>query len=58
MILTVDMGNTHIEIGAFEDDEMLFSERMATDLNKTSLEYAVLIHAIFEILHMDRSKVT
>lgn len=49
MILTIDQGNTQTEIGGFEDGKLLFAERVATDLKKTDLEYAVLIHNIFEI---------
>ena len=49
MILTVDMGNSHIELGILEGDEVILSERIATDIEKTASEYAVLIHSIFEI---------
>ncbi|MCI1721525.1 MAG: type III pantothenate kinase [Lachnospiraceae bacterium] len=58
MILTIDMGNTQTEIGGFEDGKMVFSERVATDHDKTDLEYAVLIHNIFEICGMDPKTVT
>lgn len=53
MILTIDMGNTHIELGMIENDELLFSERIATDLNKTSSEYAVLLQSILNIREVD-----
>lgn len=57
MILTVDIGNTHIEIGGFEGESRIFSERISTDLNKTSLEYAVVIHNIFDMLSLDAAGV-
>ena len=53
MLLAVDMGNTHIEVGLLDGDQILFSERMATDVNKTSSEYAVLIHSLFEIRNIN-----
>ncbi len=57
MILVVDMGNTHIELGIIDDDEIVLSKRIATDLNKTSAEYAVLLHSILEIKKVDVSKI-
>ncbi len=57
MILTIDMGNTHIELGMIEDSKILFSERIATDLNKTSSEYAVLIDSLLSIREVDIDKV-
>ncbi|MBQ9037572.1 MAG: type III pantothenate kinase [Erysipelotrichaceae bacterium] len=53
MLLTVDMGNTHIEIGLLEGDEVVLSRRIKTDTEKTETEYAVLIHTIFEINKID-----
>ena len=49
MLLTVDMGNTHIEIGLLDGDDIVLSRRVKTDLEKTETEYAVLFHTIFEI---------
>lgn len=49
MILAIDIGNTNINIGCFDEDNILFLERAATDINKTELEYAVLVKTILEI---------
>lgn len=49
MILAIDIGNTNIVVGCISDQNTWFIERIATDLEKTSLEYAVLFHSIFEI---------
>ena len=57
MILAIDMGNTHIELGMIEDGKILFSERMATDLNKTSSEYAVLIQSLLNIQEVNVEEV-
>ena len=49
MLLAIDMGNTQIEVGILEGEKILLSERMATDLKKTSTEYAVFLEAIFRL---------
>ncbi len=46
MILALDMGNTQIELGVCNGKEVCFSERIATDRQKTDLEYAVLIESV------------
>ena len=53
MLLAIDMGNTNIELGLLKEEEILLSERIGTDLKKTSSEYAVLIHSLFEINKVD-----
>ncbi|MCQ2535114.1 MAG: type III pantothenate kinase [Clostridia bacterium] len=40
MILAVDIGNTHIVLGGFVDDELVFTARIATDTTGTEDEYA------------------
>lgn len=57
MLLTIDMGNSNIEIGIIDNNEVILSERIATDLGKTASEYAVLIHSIFEIRNIDVSAI-
>lgn len=49
MILAVDIGNTNIVIGCFEDDEVLFIERLSTNHQYTALEYIISIKNILEI---------
>ena len=49
MLLAVDMGNTQIEIGGCRDGEIVFSERLSTDHDKTDLEYAVLVESILRM---------
>lgn len=57
MILAIDMGNTHTEIGLLEGDKILMSERIKTDPGKTETEYAVLLHTIFVIHHIEMEKI-
>lgn len=49
MILAVDIGNTNIVIGCFDDDEVLFIERLSTNHQYTALEYIISIKNILEI---------
>ncbi|MDO4477977.1 MAG: type III pantothenate kinase [Lachnospiraceae bacterium] len=58
MIITIDMGNSHTEIGGFEGETLVFAERIRTDLDRTAMEYGVLIHNIFEMLDIDSAIVT
>ena len=41
MILTVNVGNTHISIGGYQDDQRVFNARLRTNLQCSSDEYAI-----------------
>ena len=41
MILTVDAGNTHIKVGAWDCEELVFVSRLQTNPLKTQDEYAI-----------------
>ena len=49
MILAVDIGNSNVVIGGFENDKIEFTARIATDVSRTEEQYAV---EIFQILHL------
>ena len=49
MVLAVDIGNTNVVVGCFDKDEIRFVERLSTNRNSTSLEYAVLIKTVLEL---------
>ena len=57
MILAVDIGNSNIVIGCFEGDEVLFIERLSTNLQYTALEYLFSIKNILEINNSDPAKI-
>ncbi len=57
MILAIDMGNTHIEFGLMDGNELVMSERIGTDPGKTATEYAVQLHTIFEIMKIDVARI-
>lgn len=49
MILAVDIGNSNIVLGCFEDEKILFIERLSTNRNATELEYTILFKNILEL---------
>lgn len=58
MLLAIDMGNTNIEVGLMDGEQLISSDRIATDLRKTETEYAVLLHTIFEIRGIDPAMIS
>lgn len=56
MILTIDISNTHITIGAAAEGRILLSCRMAADKSRTADEYAVLIGLMLEQHGIDPSQ--
>ncbi|MGC5326835.1 type III pantothenate kinase [Brevibacillus sp. SYSU BS000544] len=48
MLLVIDIGNTNIVLGMYEEEELRFHWRVATDRNKTEDEYGMLIRSLFE----------
>jgi len=57
MLLAIDVGNTNIEVGCIEGEQILCTARVATDRTKTVDEYAVLLAHLFQIRNMDIEKV-
>lgn len=49
MILAIDIGNTNIVLGVFQDKELNASWRIATDRNRTVDEYGVLLKELFSL---------
>ncbi len=48
MVLAIDIGNTHILLGCFEECKVLFTELLTTDKTATELEYASFIKSALE----------
>ena len=57
MILAIDMGNTHIEVGIVCGGEILMSSRISTDRKKTEAEYAVCIKEILDLYQIDPQEI-
>lgn len=52
MVLAVDIGNSNIVLGCFENEKIHFIERLSTNQSSTALEYTVLIKNILELNQM------
>jgi type III pantothenate kinase len=48
MLLTIDLGNTQTAIGLFAGDELALHWRLSTVRERTSDEYRLLLHGLFE----------
>lgn len=57
MILTIDIGNSNINFGVFEGDEVGFVARIATDTQKTEYEYAGAIANAIAISGIDKESI-
>ena len=57
MIIAVDIGNSNIVIGGIQDDRILFEARLRTDATKTSDEYCIDLKMIFDIHHLELSRI-
>ncbi|GBF11380.1 type III pantothenate kinase [Tepidibacillus infernus] len=52
MILVVDVGNTNIVLGVYQEENLLHHWRVATDRSKTEDEYGMLIKQLFQHDHL------
>ena len=57
MILTANIGNSHITFGCEEDGTVVFVDRTSTDLKKTDLEYAITFTRSLEAHHIALSEI-
>lgn len=56
MILTVDIGNTNIKVGAWDKEELVFVSRLQTNPLRTSDEYAISLLDIFRLNECNASQ--
>lgn len=49
MILVIDIGNTNIVLGVFEEKNLVANWRISTDRNRTADEYGVLLKELFSL---------
>jgi type III pantothenate kinase len=48
MLLVIDVGNSNIVLGVYDGTLLFHSWRLSTDKSRTSDEYAVLLHSLFD----------
>ena len=58
MILAIDIGNTNIVIGCFDDNKIIFRERLSTNHTATVLEYVVTIKTAVEMNSISKEDIT
>lgn len=49
MLLAIDIGNSNISIGLFKNENIVFEARLASDISRTSDQYALDIKGIAEL---------
>ncbi len=57
MLLTIDVGNTNINIGVFDHDELVMNSRIATEKKKTSDQFAIQFSEIFRLHKIDTKNI-
>ena len=57
MILAVDIGNSSIVVGGFQDSRLLFKARIRTDATKTSDEYCIDLMSILDVYRREREQI-
>ena len=57
MVLTLNVGNTHITMGGYENDKLLFSARLRTDPVGSSDEYAIKLEDLLRLNGRNRADV-
>jgi type III pantothenate kinase len=58
MLLAIDIGNTNIVAGIFHDTTLLARWRLATDIRRTSDEYAIQLSSLFRVSNLDPGNVS
>lgn len=53
MLLTVDIGNSHITLGGYENDQLVFVSNLLTTPYRTEDQYAVELGQIMALYHTD-----
>ena len=53
MILAVDIGNTNIVVGGYQEEKLRFSVRLSTDPSRTSYEYAATLENVLGFYQVD-----
>lgn len=57
MLLAIDMGNTNITVGVFDNKKLILESRLSTDHNKMGDQYAIDLCNIFDLYAVDRGAI-
>jgi type III pantothenate kinase len=58
LLLTVDIGNSMVTMGVFEDANLVTTLRIATDSRRSVDEYGLMLINLLQLKGIDRSKIT
>lgn len=58
MILTIDIGNTNIVFGVFDEDRLVLESRMDTNRHRMADQYAVTIDQLLKLYGIKREEIT
>src|SRR5436309_1104492 len=56
MLLALNINNTQIKVGGYRGSDLLVHWRIATDLNKTDDEYAMILRGLFQYAGLEFAK--
>ncbi len=57
MLLAVDIGNTNITLGVYENEKLIHTCRLATDVQRTEYQYAAELMIIFSLNKISRENI-
>ncbi len=57
MLLTIDIGNTNVTLGAYDSNLLIFTARLATDQRKTDDQYAVDIKNLLDLYGIETEEI-
>lgn len=57
MLLVIDVGNSNIVLGIYDDRQLLRHWRISTDKGRTSDEYGILLHDLFALTNITFSQI-
>ena len=55
MLIAIDIGNTNITLGIFEQNKIVKSWRLATDITRTEDEYGIFIQKLIETAKLEKA---
>ena len=53
MLLSLDIGNTNVTMGVYDDKKLLFTARLSTDSTRTADQYAIDIKDVLSLHNQD-----
>lgn len=57
MLLVIDVGNSNIVLGIYDNEKLVNDWRISTDKSKTADEYGILVHDLFRLARIELGEV-